>query len=149
MSPIRYRRPGPALIVTAVLAMALTLTLAFTLAACGRTQGGTTVNVTLSEFKFDATQTTFTAGTSYHFVVTNKGNADHEFMIVPHAMGNTSMEEMHHMALAMIDKVAPGQTKTLDYTFQGSASKDDLEFACSYPGHYEAGMRQSIAVKQG
>ena len=121
---------------------------AIALTACGGTaQSGANVNVTLSEFKVAASQTEFAAGKTYHFVVTNQGKTDHEFMIVPQAMGHMGMEDMHHVALAMIDKIAPGETRTLDYTF--SASRDGLEFACYYPGHYEAGMKQSILTKQG
>jgi uncharacterized cupredoxin-like copper-binding protein len=118
---------------------------AVALAACGGAQSGANVNVTLSEFKVAASQTEFAAGKTYHFVVTNQGKTDHEFMIVSQAMGHMGMEDMHDMALAMIDKIAPGETKTLDYIF--SASRDSLEFACYYPGHYEAGMKQSVALK--
>jgi uncharacterized cupredoxin-like copper-binding protein len=120
---------------------------AIALAACGGTaQSGANVNVKLSEFKVAAAQTEFMAGKTYHFVVTNQGKTDHEFMIVPQGMAHAGMD-MHHETLAMIDKIAPGETKTLDYTF--SASRDSLEFACYYPGHYEAGMKQSILTKQG
>jgi len=120
------------------------------LAACGGTSssGSNQVNVTLSDFKIQSSQTTFTPGTTYHFVVNNNGKVAHEFMIVPMEMnmGNMSMDEMHKMALAMIDNVNPGETKTLDYTFAQSNAGKQLEFACHLPGHYEAGMHQAITA---
>ena len=122
------------------------------LAACG---GGTgpgsqEVQVTLSEFKVTSSVTTLSPGTSYHFVVTNNGQVPHEFMIMPEGMNMTgmSMDEMHKMALAMIDNVAPGQTKTIDYTFASSNPGQNFEFACHLPGHYEAGMKLPITVNK-
>ena len=120
------------------------------LAACGGTtsSGSNQVNVTLSDFKIQSSQTAFTPGTTYHFVVNNNGKVAHEFMIMPMEMnmGNVSMDEMHKMALAMIDNVNPGETKTLDYTFTQSNAGNQLEFACHLSGHYEAGMHQAITA---
>jgi uncharacterized cupredoxin-like copper-binding protein len=122
---------------------------AIALAGCGgTTQQSQTVTVQLSEFKIEASQTTFAPGRAYHFVVTNQGAADHEFMIMPESMHGMSMGDMHAMALAMIDKIPPGQTQTLDFTFEDASAQSDFEFACYYPGHYEAGMKQGIAVQQ-
>ena len=120
------------------------------LSACGGTSSSTPnqVNVTLSEFKIQSSQSTFTPGKTYQFVVTNNGKVAHEFMIMPMKMnmGNMSMDEMHKMALAMIDNVNPGETKTVDYTYPQSNAGKQLEFACHLPGHYEAGMRLPVTV---
>ncbi len=126
------------------------------LAACG---GGTTstapsgsqeVQVTLSEFKITSSVATFTPGTAYHFVVTNKGQTAHEFMIMPRGMnmGGMSMDDMHKRALHMIDSVAPGETKTFDYTFASSMMGQNFEFACHLSGHYEAGMLLPVTVSR-
>lgn len=54
------------------------------LAACGATRGGSTtsgpqqVQVTETDFKITSSVTTFTAGTSYHFVITNHGKTTKE-----------------------------------------------------------------------
>jgi uncharacterized cupredoxin-like copper-binding protein len=118
---------------------------------CGYTSsssaGKTDVRVNLSEFRIDSSVTTFSQGVSYHFVVTNKGEVDHEFMILPPNMGGMSIEQMHSMALMHIDEVAPGQTKTIDYTFRQSASAGNLEMACYLNGHHEAGMKLPITIK--
>src|SRR5579859_5853185 len=68
----------------------------------GKTPGSTTmtvVQVTETEFHIDTSVTSFTSGTSYHFVVKNTGKAAHEFMIMPKsegAMPGMSMGEMDH-----------------------------------------------------
>lgn len=132
----------------------LLLTLVF--AACGSTtgntsQGGasTTVQVTETEYKIAPSITSFVPGKSYHFVVTNAGQIEHEFMIMPESQGSMSgmsMGDMDKMALASIDSIKPGETKTLDYTFPTSRANSHPEFACYLPGHYEAGMKQGVEV---
>jgi len=125
------------------------------LAACGGStstapSGSQEVHVTLSEYKITSSVTTFSPGTPYHFVVTNKGQVPHEFMMMPRGMnmGGMSMDEMHKVALHMIDNVAPGETKTFEYTFASSMMGQNLEFACHLPGHYEAGMQLPMMVSQ-
>ncbi len=126
-----------------------TALLLLVLAGCGgsASSNANQVNVTLSDFKIQSSQTTFASGTTYHFVVTNSGHTNHEFMIMPMGMnmGNVSMDQMHKMALAMIDTVVPGETKTIEYTYKSGGQKS-LEFACHFPGHYEAGMHLPITV---
>lgn len=110
----------------------------------------TTVQVTETEFKIDSSVTSFTPGTTYHFIVKNAGKIAHEFMIMPKsegAMSGMSMGEMDHMALARIETIAPGETQTVDYTFPQSTSGSHPEFACYLPGHYEAGMKLGVSVK--
>jgi len=122
----------------------------FLLAACGG--GPKTVNITLTDYAIESSQTSFEVGVPYHFVVTNKGATNHELMIMPPTTEeqmamNMDMEEMDKMALAMIegDEFEPGKTMTLDFTFTDSVGA--LEFACHTPGHYEKGMKLPITVK--
>lgn len=110
----------------------------------------TTVQVTETEFTISSSVTSFTPGTMYHFVITNNGKTAHELMIMPKSEGATngmSMGEMDHLALAMIDTINPGETKTVNYTFADSAAGSHPEFACYLPGHYEAGMKLGTTVK--
>lgn len=109
-----------------------------------------TVQVTETEFEIDSSMTSFTTGTTYHFVVKNEGSTAHEFMIMPESEGSMegmSMEDMDKMALASISNLGPGETKTLDYTFSASAAGSHPEFACYLPGHYETGMKLGFVVK--
>ena len=124
------------------------------LAACGNSNttpsGSQEVQVTLSEYKITSPVTNFTPGTPYHFVVTNAGQLAHEFMIMPMEtnMRGMSMDEMHRIALHMIDNVAPGETMTFDYTFPPSMMGKNLELACNLPGHYETGMQLPIMINR-
>lgn len=121
------------------------------LAACGGTSSSKAnqVNVTLSDFKIQSSQTTFTPGTTYHFVVTNNGHTSHEFMVMQPVSGQMSMGQMDHMALYHVDasKLPTAASTSFDFTFPSSAARESLEFACHLPGHYEAGMHLPITLK--
>ena len=110
--------------------------------------GSQAVQVTLSDNKVESSMTTFTAGMPYHFVVTNTGQVAHQFAMMPMGMdmGHMSVDEMHHAALFMYDSVAPGETKTFDYTFAMSSTGQRLEFACGTQGYYGAGMQLPFMV---
>jgi uncharacterized cupredoxin-like copper-binding protein len=132
------------------------LLLIMTLAACGGSSGtllggkdAQSVQVTETEFTIDSSVTSFTPGTTYHFVVNNAGKTAHEFMIMPKSEGSMSgmpMGDMDKMALASISNLNPGETKTLDYAFPKSLANSHPELACYLPGHYEAGMKQAVRV---
>lgn len=123
------------------------------LAACGGgvTSSGSaqTVQVSESEFSITSSITHFEVGKSYHFSVKNEGKTSHEFMILPAdegSMTGMSMDDMDKMALASINTIQSGETKTLDYTFPASARGSHPAFACYLMGHYEAGMKQEVSV---
>lgn len=103
--------------------------------------GYTTVQVTLSDFKITSSLTEFKKTVPYFFVITNKGQTAHEFMIVPPMMGgHITTKYMQSMSFAVIEGIAARQTKTLQITFPKNAYPD-LEFACHYADHYARGMR--------
>ncbi len=121
--------------------------IALVIAACAGSASGAAANnssaqvqVTLSEFKFDSSLTTFAVNTPYHFVIKNAGTVAHEWMIMPR--GETDVSK----ALVKVgqDQLTPGATVTQDFTF---TKPGDYEFACHTPGHYEAGMKLDIVVK--
>lgn len=122
------------------------------LSACSSSSGSkkaVDVTVTLTDFTFESSLTTFEQGVPYHFIVTNKGSVEHELAIMPPATGATDAEENEKAELAVIeeDSLQPGATATLDYTFTQAYPEGTLEFACHVPGHYEAGMHLPIVVK--
>ncbi len=49
-------------------------------------------------------------------------------------IGHMGMGQRHQVALYMNDQVAPGATKTFDYTFPTSAVGQHLGFACYQQG---------------
>ncbi|GAB4456609.1 MAG: hypothetical protein Kow0070_06990 [Anaerolineales bacterium] len=128
------------------------------LAACGGqsgTAGPQEVKITLTDFGIQSSVTEFKVGVPYHFVVSNTGAIPHEVMLMPPMMADQmgmamDMEELDKMALAHIgeDQLPAGATASFDYTFTESAPAGTLEFACHIPGHYEAGMKLEITVKE-
>jgi len=124
--------------------------LLFVAAVLTSCRGTNTVKVTLTDYNIESSVTEFKTGVPYHFVVSNKSESDHEFMIMPPVdpdMG-MSMEQMDEMAVAMIeeDELKPGTTMTLDVTFTDPAPAGTLEFACHTAKHYQSGMELPISV---
>lgn len=106
--------------------------------------GYTPVYVTLSDFKIASSLTAFKKTVHYFFIITNKGQALHEFMIVPPMMGgHITTQYMQSMSFAVIENISPGETKTLEITFPKNAYPD-LEFACHYADHYAKGMHLEV-----
>lgn len=109
-----------------------------------------TVQVTtLDTMAFEPGGIDVSPGEAVTFVVTNGGQAVHEF-----TLGDATMQQEHADAMAhMPDGMAhdlpnsitlqPGETKELAWRF-GQAGT--LEYACHEPGHYEAGMRSQITI---
>lgn len=131
----------------------------FLLTACGgqtatETQNKVEVQITLTEFGINSSVTEFKTGVPYHFVVTNAGLVEHEFMIMPpltqDQMGmHMDMTDLDKMALAMIEgsSLQAGNSSSVDITFTEPAGSGELEFACHTPGHYESNMKLPIVVE--
>lgn len=129
----------------AALSLMAILAVVLLVSACGSASGQsganpTEVQITLSEFKIESSQTTFTTGTPYRFVIKNEGSVAHDWAIMPRGGTDTSQ------ALVQVDEdeLPPGATVTQEFTFTESG---DWEFACHVPGHYEAGMLLPITVQ--
>lgn len=109
--------------------------------ATGTMASAQVVHVTLTDRQITADRSTFSVGTPYHFVVQNQGQVAHQFLFAPIGdwdYDHMSMEERHHKALYMDDQVAPGETKTFEYTFPASAVGQHYGFGCYGPGHDDA-----------
>ena len=89
------------------------------------------------------------AGEQVRFVLHNKGDLAHEFVLGTraenreHAAMMAEMSDMKHSG-GNAATVEPGRTGTLVWRF---SHKGDFEFACLIPGHYEAGMHGAAAVR--
>jgi uncharacterized cupredoxin-like copper-binding protein len=119
---------------------------ALALAACGggnggseesgtQTGGSVVQTIQLSEKEFSITPNTVTlskAGT-YEFMVTNDGTTTHALEV----------EESGGGAEAETDHIAPGESKTLRFTFSGDGS---FEMYCPIDGHEDQGMKGTIKV---
>jgi uncharacterized cupredoxin-like copper-binding protein len=73
--------------------------------------------------------------------VTNEGIAPHEFVI--ERSGATHEPLVDGDQTAMVTGIAPGETRTLGWTFTEAGS---YQLACHEPGHYEAGQVLVIEV---
>jgi hypothetical protein len=93
------------------------------------------VQVTVHDDRMDLSQTTFSAGTPYHFVVTNHGTLPQECLIMPHQMGQMPMGDLRHQALMTTNVMMPGAVRAFDYTFSVATVPQQVEFTCYYNGH--------------
>lgn len=106
-----------------------------------------TIKIPIGDFYVHSPQTKFTTGVLYHFVVTNEGKHHHDFLIMHPMLTETMiMDDVYKHALTFIYNIAPGETKTLNFTFDHTAPAGMLDFDCHYGGHFEAGMHQDIVV---
>jgi uncharacterized cupredoxin-like copper-binding protein len=134
-----------------LLALPIVAGVLLALAGCGG-NAPNTVTITLSDYKIQASRTTFKTGVTYHFVIANKGKQNHELMLMPPVSGDMGMGsstgDMDKLALFIVgaDKLPPGATQHLDYTFTQPAAVGKLEFACHIGNHYQMGMRLPITV---
>ena len=109
--------------------------------------GSVNVYVTLVEFRITSSVRVFHPGVHYYFVVTNRGQAVHEFMIMRDKPDGTpvSFDEDASALFIHIEQVFPGTSLRMNFTFSLSLIGKS-EIACLMRGHYAAGMRLPIVV---
>jgi uncharacterized cupredoxin-like copper-binding protein len=110
-----------------------------------------TVRVTMSDaMRFDPSQLTLKRGDTVTFVVHNAGRLMHEFVIGTQAALGEHAElmkkhpGMEHDAPYMAH-VAPGKTQRITWTFTEAG---DFLAGCLVAGHWEAGMKANLHVKE-
>jgi len=126
----------------------------FALAACGESAapaagpaGSTDVHITLAEMTITSDVTTLTKGKVYHFIIENKGKIQHEFEIAKKVHANATEAEHDAASLKELQRIDPGQTQTLDYTFDSAYPAGTAELECGMPGHYDMGQHVDITVE--
>jgi uncharacterized cupredoxin-like copper-binding protein len=107
-----------------------------------------TVRVEAHDVAFDVKQIQVRPGETIRFVITNKGEAPHEF-----AIGSPAEQEAHRAMMrerpemvhedANVVTVQPGETKELVWKF---GAETPLEFSCNLPGHAEQGMKGAFRL---
>ncbi len=115
-----------------------------------------TVRVRANDLTFEPATLQVKPGETIWFVVTNASAIDHDFTLGDAAVQEAHRKEMVEMA-GMKDMAAAhthsdpnavflkaGETKELVWKF-GKAGA--LEFDCNVPGHYESGMKGTLAIK--
>ena len=113
------------------------------LTACGSESQGTSsqssgandVHIVMTEMKIESDVTTFTHGVNYHFIIENKGAIQHEFEIAKKVGANATEQQHDAASLKELQRLDPGKTQTLDYTFAEAAPAGTLELECGMAGH--------------
>ena len=110
-----------------------------------------TVHVDMSDFMlFTPDKIAVKKGETILFVVENRGQLDHEFVLgtsdelASHAAMMKNNPDMKHEDAGHL-MVPPGKTRELAWQF---TSTGRVEFACLYPGHYDSGMKGTVTVRQ-
>jgi uncharacterized cupredoxin-like copper-binding protein len=97
------------------------------------------VTVTMGEFWFESSDSIFTAGVPYRFVLQNVGQMPHEWAVVPRG----DVDESRLLFEVEEEELPPGATVVREFTFPEAG---EFDFACYLPGHYEGGMVLPIRV---
>lgn len=103
------------------------------------------------DFRFDPETIEVEVGETIRFDVTNRGIANHEFVL-----GDTEFQEAHEDEMAGMGAelapdepysigLEPGASKSLIWTFTEPMT---LEYGCHVPGHYAQGMVGTIEVTE-
>jgi uncharacterized cupredoxin-like copper-binding protein len=79
-------------------------------------------------------------GETVTFLVSNLGTVVHEFAVGP--ADKVDADEIDGTIVKEADEIDGHRVKTVTYTFDGTGP---YGFACHEPGHFEAGMKGSIA----
>lgn len=143
------------------LIFALVPAAALALAACGGGDGSApasptdaaggvrTVEITaLDTLRFEPESITVAVGETVRFVVTNEGQAVHDFFVgteeeqMAHEQEMAEMGGMGHGSAEGL-VLDPGATGELTVTFD---EPGEVLFACHQPGHYAAGMVGTVSV---
>ncbi|MGE5251803.1 MAG: cupredoxin domain-containing protein [Bacteroidota bacterium] len=125
--------------------LALVLSLAFMLAACGG--GGSTINVTITDFAYSPDTFTVPAGANVTLRATNKGAVEHEFAIMKLGTSVTPPfgDKDEGNIYWELDEIQAGTTKT--GTFTAPTEPGQYEVVCGLPDHIEKGMVAKLIVK--
>ncbi|SDG11578.1 Uncharacterized copper-binding protein, cupredoxin-like subfamily [Limimonas halophila] len=115
-----------------------------------------TVKIEAKGMGFSPERISVQPGETVRFVVHNRGQLRHSFLIGTRAEQRAHEKRMQGMSreqLASHDDpnmlmLKPGETGTLVWTF-GDDVRGDARFACHIPGHYKAGMRGDFRMKGG
>jgi len=123
----------------------LVMGLSLLLTACGG--GGTNINVTVTDFAYDPSTITVTAGDTISLRVTNKGAVEHEFVIMESGYQVEApwgdKDESH--IYWELDGIESGTTKS--DTFTAPSEPGEYEITCGLAGHIENGMVGKLIVK--
>lgn len=125
--------------------LVLALSMALLLTACGG--GGTTINVTITDFAYTPSTFTVPAGAQVTLNATNKGAVEHEFAIMKLGTSVTPPfgDKDEGNIFWELDQIEAGTTKS--GTFTAPTEPGEYEIICGLPAHIEKGMVAKLTVK--
>jgi uncharacterized cupredoxin-like copper-binding protein len=117
------------------------------LAGCGggaRASGPETVNITIRHSKFSPDHVRLHPGSTVRFVVRNTDPIEHELIV-----GDEGVQHQHEVGTDRLHEgpgavsLPGGATRSTTYTVPAS---QPLLYGCHLPGHWDYGMRGTIAL---
>ena len=119
-------------------------------AACGTAAadpGVRTIDIRVHYSAFDPELIVARPGETIRFVLRNTDPIDHEFIVGDERVQQVHEEgtEAHHAPRPGEISVPAGETRVTTYTF--AVQPGSFIFGCHLPGHYDYGMRGTIAVR--
>ena len=118
---------------------------AMLLAACGP-GGPEKISVITTDFKFDPTSWTVTAGKQVELTLKNEGVLEHEWVIIKNGMQVTiPFDDDDEEKVYWEMEAAPGETKI--ETFTAPSEAGTYTIVCGTPAHLEQGMTGTLIVK--
>jgi uncharacterized cupredoxin-like copper-binding protein len=118
-----------------------------------RTKVDRTIPITMRDLSFEPNSLSIRLNETIRFVITNKSEVDHEFILGDVETQTAHRKEMIEMAKKGQDMhdndpnavaVKGGETRELIWKFTRVGR---FEFDCNVPGHFEAGMTGALSVE--
>ncbi len=119
---------------------------ALTLAACGGGKGpSTTIDLTMTDFRYEPSEFVVPAGKEITLNATNNGAVVHEFVIMKYGtnIGEKFGDEDEGNIYWEVE-VEPG--KSVSVTFTAPSEPGEYQVVCGTEGHFEAGMAGKLTV---
>lgn len=115
------------------------------LAACG-SSGPDKIAVTTTDFEFEPTSWTVSAGNEVELTLTNDGTLEHEWVLIKQGMEVTvPFDEDDEDKVYWEMEAQPGETKT--ETFTAPSEPGTYTVICGIPAHLEQGMTGTLIVE--
>lgn len=127
----------------------LLLGMSFVFSACGASGGpSTTIDLKMTDFKFEPTHFTIPAGKEITINARNDGAVLHEFVLMKYGenIGDNFGDEDEENIYWEIE-VDPGGSKSA--TFTAPSDPGEYQVVCGTEGHFVAGMVGGLTVVEG
>ena len=84
---------------------------------------------------------------AHNFVLLNKGASPVDFVSAAVMASATDLHPRRKKADVVAQRALAGAGETVEVTFKVPAAAGDYPYLCSFPGHFQAGMKGTLSVK--